>query len=77
MSRRYYHTTPMTYKKKVNYAPLFNSEDYAKMQYNKDMKFRQFVHEWNADWPELMGWTLTDFYLAYQSQGVQLKLRLA
>lgn len=78
MPRKYYHTYPQVRKKTpTNYSPLFSAEEYAKMRYNKDMNFRKFVHEWNADWPELMGWSLTDFYLAYQSQGVQLKLRLA
>jgi hypothetical protein len=51
---------------------LFNEEDKAKMQYNKDMKFRKFVNEWQADAPELMGWSLLDFYRAYQNNGVQL-----
>ena len=68
-----------TYTKKINYSPLFNfADDFAMMRYNKDMAFRKFVHEWHADEPELLGWTLTDFYLAYQSGGVfQLKLTLA
>ena len=42
------------------------------MQYNRDMVFRKFVAEWNADVPELMGWSLDDFYKAYQQNGVQL-----
>jgi hypothetical protein len=69
---RYYHTFPKTYKRKPDYSKLFNEEDKAKMQYNKDMKFRQFVSEWQSDAPELMGWSLLDFYRAYQNNGVQL-----
>ena len=69
---RYYHTFPKTYKRKPDYSKLFNDEDKAKMQYNKDMKFRKFVNEWQADAPELMGWSLLDFYRAYQNNGVQL-----
>ena len=67
------HTYP---KKPTNHSPLFGfADDFAKMKYNKDMGFRRFVHEWNADIPELMGWSLADFYLAYQTGGVaQLKL---
>ena len=69
---RYFHTFPKAYKRKPDYSKLFNEEDKAKMQYNKDMKFRQFVSEWQADAPELMGWSLLDFYRAYQNNGVQL-----
>lgn len=69
---RYYHTLPKTYKRKPNYSKLFNEEDKAKMQYNNDMKFRQFVSEWQCDAPELLGWSLLDFYRAYQKNGVQL-----
>lgn len=69
---RYFHTFPKTYKRKSDYSKLFNEEDKAKMQYNKDMKFRKFVSEWQADAPELMGWSLLDFYRAYQNNGVQL-----
>ena len=60
----------------TNYAPLFNSEDFARMQYNKNTAFRRFVEEWNADLPELLGWTLTDFYLAFQTGCAQLTLGL-
>ena len=76
---RYYHSYPRHYKKRPNYANLFNDNGIkAKMLYNKDMAFRRFVIEWNADEPELMGWTLTDFYMAYKNgKSVQLKLALA
>ena len=76
MAQRFFNIYPKTYKKKVSYAKLLTTEDYAKLQYKKDMAFRRFVIEWNADLPELMGWTLTDFFIAYKSQGVQLKLFL-
>lgn len=69
---RYFHTFPKTCKRKPDYSKLFNEEDKAKMQYNKDMKFRHFVSEWQADAPELMEWSLLDFYRAYQNNGVQL-----
>lgn len=71
---RYQHTFP-TFAKKRNYAVLFNNaEDKAKMAYNKDMGFRRFVAEWCADSAELLGWTLSDFYSAYQRGGYQLSL---
>lgn len=69
---RYSHTFPRVYKKKQNYSKLFTEEDNVRMRYNRDMSFRKFVAEWNADVPELLGWTLNDFYRAYQQNGVQL-----
>lgn len=69
---RYLHTFPRVCKKRQNYSKLLNKEDKAKMQYNRDMAFRKFVAEWNADVPELMGWSLDDFYKAYQQNGLQL-----
>ena len=65
-------------KRPTNHSPLFGfADDFARMQYNKNMSFRNFVHEWNADAPELLDWSLADFYLAYQSGGVaQLKLSM-
>lgn len=72
MTHRYTHTYPHNRKKKPDYSILFNEEDKAKIEYNKNMSFRKFVAEWNADVPELMGWSLLDFYRAYQKNGVQL-----
>lgn len=47
----------------------------ARLVYNRDVRFRQFVLSWNADAPELLAWTLSDFYEVYQSGGtLQLKL---
>ena len=68
---RYQHTFPA--KRKQRYERLFNFEDKARLTYNKDMRFRQFVNEWNADEPDLMGWTLLDFYTAYVRGGRQLQ----
>lgn len=46
------------------------------MEYNKDMAFRSFVLTWNTDVPELLGWSLADFYEAYKNNGYQLSLAL-
>ena len=46
------------------------------MEYNKDMAFRSFVLTWNTDVPELLGWSLADFYDAYKNNGRQLTLAL-
>ena len=72
MAHRYYHTFPRTCKRKPKCTKLFNESDKAKMEYNKDMVFRRFVSEWQADAPELLGWSLLDFYHAYKENGVQL-----
>ena len=77
MPRRYCKTYPIVHKRRINYAVLFNNkEDKAQMAYNRDMAFRRFVSEWNADVPELMAWSLADFYKAYLSGGAQLSLTL-
>lgn len=68
---RYYHTFPKSYKRKPDYSKLFNESDKAKLEYSKNMDFRRFVLTWNNDMPELLGWTLLDFYKAYQSGGYQ------
>lgn len=73
---RYYHTFPHQRKCKPDYAKLFNEEEKIKMEYNKDMAFRSFVQNWNADVPELLGWSLADFYKAYKNNGYQLTLAL-
>jgi hypothetical protein len=44
------------------------------MEYNRNMDFRSFVLNWNADMPELLGWSLADFYKAYKNNGYQLTL---
>lgn len=69
---KYFHTFPRAYKKRPSYTALFTEEDKAKMEYNKNMSFRKFVAEWNADAPELLGWSLLDFYNAFKKGGVQL-----
>jgi hypothetical protein len=69
---RYFHSFPRAYKKRPNYTALFTEEDKAKMEYNKNMSFRRFVAEWNADAPELLGWSLLDFYKAFKKGGVQI-----
>lgn len=67
---RYQHIFPAP--RKQRYARLFTAEDKAKITYNKDMRFRRFVNEWHDGEPELMGWTLTDFYTAYVRGGYQM-----
>ena len=71
---RYCHTFPYQRKCKPDYSKLFNEEDKAKMEYNRNMDFRSFVLNWNADMPELLGWSLLDFYKAYKNNGYQLTL---
>jgi hypothetical protein len=46
------------------------------MEYNRNMDFRSFVQNWNADVAELLGWSLLDFYKAYKNNGYQLSLAL-
>ena len=74
MPARYIRTYPIVRKKRINYSVLFTFEDKAKMEYNRNMKFRKFVAEWHKDEPELMGWTLLDFYTAFVRGGYQLKI---
>lgn len=74
MAHRYFHTYPQIRKRKPDYSKLFNEEDKAKLEFNKNMEFRKFVLTWNSDAAELLGWSLSDFYRAYQKNGVQLVL---
>lgn len=62
--------------KKHDFSKLFNKDDEAKMAYNEDMLFRIFVREWHKDAPELLSWTLTDFFTAYNDGAYQLELSL-
>lgn len=73
---RYYHAYPKKRRPHSNYAKLFNDEDKAKMEYNRNMDFRSFVQNWNADIPELLAWSLLDFYKACKNNGLQLTLAL-
>ena len=73
---RYYHTYPHKRRPRPNYAKLFNEEDKAKMEYNRNIDFRSFVQNWNIDMPELLNWSLLDFYKAYKNNGYQLTLAL-
>lgn len=69
---RYIHTFP----KRHQYSKLFNTEDKAIMEYKRNMAFRNFVNNWNTDVSEMMGWSITQFYNAYQKGNVQLTLAL-
>ena len=62
--------------RRPDFSKLLNKEDKARMEYNKDMAFRSFVLTWNTDVPELLGWSLADFYEAYKNNGHQLSLAL-
>ena len=65
--RRYYQTA------KPNYSKLFsNKEDEARMAYNRDMEFRDFVLNWDKDNPELLAWSLADFYDVYKNKQMVL-----
>lgn len=69
---------PYKYKHRRGYFRLFTETETAKSAYNTDMAFRKFVNEWNKDAPELLSWTLTDFYHAYKNgKAYQLSLSLA
>ena len=61
MKRRYWKYIP----KKEDYAKLFNNEDKGKLLYARDKNFRYFVMEWDKDNPNLLGWTIGQFYSAY------------
>ena len=63
-----------TLPKRHNYSTLFGEEERAKMAYNRDTAFRKFVAEWNIDAPELIGWSLVQFYNAYKCGAVQLSI---
>ena len=54
--------------KKENYSKLFNEDDRAKLEYHRNSDFRDFVENWDKDNPNLLGWTLTDFYKAYTTK---------
>lgn len=62
--------------RRPDFSKMLNKEDKARMEYNKDMAFRSFVLTWNTDVPELLGWSLADFYDAYKNNGRQLTLAL-
>lgn len=51
--------------KKENYAKLFNDDDKGKLLFARDGKFRDFVNNWDKDNPNLLGWTIGQFYSAY------------
>ena len=70
---KYQHHFPVR-SKRPKYKHLFTEADKAKMAYNNDMSFRRFVKEWNKNEPELMGWSLADFYKAYLTGGYQLTI---
>ena len=73
---RYYHAYLQKRRPRPNHAKLFNEEDKARMEYNRNMDFRSFVLNWNTDVPELMAWSLLDFHKAYKNNGLQLTLAL-
>ena len=42
------------------------------MAYNRDMEFREFVLNWDKDNPELLAWSLADFYDVYKNKQMVL-----
>lgn len=74
--RRYYRyrSWTSTHKHRRGYFKLVNEDDTARLAYNKDMAFRTFVYEWHADMPELLSWSLKDFYRAYKRKSYQLRI---
>ena len=62
--------------KHYDFGKLITDADKARLLYNRDADFRLFVNEWNADVPQLLAWTLTDFYHAWQMGEKNLQLCL-
>lgn len=58
--------------KKENYAKLFNDDDKGKLLFARDGKFRDFVNNWDKDNPNLLGWTIGDFYNAFMCKEPRL-----
>jgi hypothetical protein len=54
--------------KKMDYSKLFNADDQARLAYNSDMRFRDFVENWDKDNPNLFGWSFADFYRVYTTK---------
>ena len=55
--------------KKEKFSVLFNNDDdKAKLLYNSDMVFKDFVLNWDKENPALLGWSLADFYRAYTTK---------
>ena len=54
------------YTKKQNYSKLFTLEEEAKLAYNTNIQFRQFVSE--------RAGKLVELYTIYKQGGLQLKL---
>ena len=69
MGRRYYGRYYMGgfSVPKPNYSKLINDNDKAKLLLARDKDFKDFVENWDKDNPNLLGWTLGDFYTAYMS----------
>lgn len=69
MGRRYYGRYYMGgfSVPKQNYSKLISTDDKAKLLLARDKDFKDFVENWDKDNPNLLGWTLGDFYTAYMS----------
>ena len=52
---------------KPNYSKLISNDDKAKLLLARDKDFKDFVENWDKDNPNLLGWTLGDFYTTYMS----------
>jgi len=48
--------------KREDYSKLINDDDKGKLLYVRSAEFRNFVDNWDVDNPNLLGWTLGDFY---------------
>ena len=53
--------------KKEDFSKLVNDDDKGKLLYARDSRFRDFVLNWDKDNPNLLGWTMGDFYRRYMS----------
>lgn len=65
---RYLHSFPPIKKKRRGYANLITAEEKAKMQYQRDMAFKEFVNRNNE-----VAKSYADHYKAYTQKYTQLE----
>lgn len=54
--------------KREDYSKLINDDDKGKLLYTRSAEFRNFVDNWDADNPNLLGWTMGDFYRRFTAK---------
>ena len=53
--------------KREDYSKLINDDDKGKLLYARDGRFRDFVLNRDKDNPNLLGWSMGDFYRRYMA----------